>query len=55
MDEIEKAILKMTNRKSPGDDGLPVEVLKVEKATVANKLLKIFNAAYKAEMVSLDW
>ena len=24
-------------------------------ATVANKLLKIFNAAYKAEMVPLDW
>ena len=34
---------------------MPVEVLKAGGATVANKLLKIFNAAYKAELVPLDW
>ena len=55
MEEFEKAISRMKNGKSPGDDGLPVEVLKAGGATVANKLLKIFNAAYKAEMVPLDW
>ena len=55
MEEFEKAISRMKNGKSPGDDGLPVEVLKAGGATVANKLLKIFNAIYKAEMVPLDW
>ena len=55
MEELEKAISRVKNGKSPGDDGLPVEVLKVGGATVANKLRKIFSAAYKAEMVPLDW
>ena len=55
MEEFEKAISRMKNGKSPGDDGLPVEVLKAGGATVAIKLLKIFNAAYKAEMAQLDW
>ena len=55
MEEFEKAISRMKNGKSPRDDGLPVEVLKVGGATVANKLIKLFNAAYKTEMVPLDW
>ena len=55
MEELEKTISRMKNGKSPGDDGLPVEVLKAGGATVANKLLKIFNAAYKAKMVPSDW
>ena len=55
MEEFEKAISRMKNGKSLGDDGLTVEVLKAEGATVPNKLLKIFNAAYKAEIVPLDW
>ena len=55
MEEFEKAISRIKSGKSPGDDGLPVEVLKAGGATVANKLLKIFNAAYKAEMVPLHW
>ena len=55
MEEFEKAISRMKNGQSPGDDGLPVELLKAGGATVANKLLKIFNIAYKAEMVPLDW
>ena len=54
MKEFEKIISWMKNGKSPRDDGLPVEVLKAGGATVANKLLKIFNAAYKAEMTPLD-
>ena len=40
---------------SPGDDGLSVEVLTGGGATAANSLLKTLNAAYKAEMVPLDW
>ena len=42
----------MKNGKSPGDDGLLVQVLKAGGATVANKQ---FNATYKAQMVPLDW
>ena len=55
MEEFEKGISRMKNGKYPRDDGLPVEVLKEGGATVANKLLKIFNTAYKAEVVQLDW
>ena len=55
MEEFEKVIARMKNGKSLGDDGLTVEVLKAGGATAANKLLKMFNAAYKAEMVPLDW
>ena len=54
MEEFERAISRMKDGKAPGDDGLPVEVLKAGGATVASKLLKIFNAVYK-EMVPLDW
>ena len=55
IEEFEKAISRMKNGKSPEDEGLPVEVLKAGGATAANKLLKIFNAAYKAELVPSDW
>ena len=55
MEEFEKGISRMKNGKYPRDDGLPVEVLKEGGATVANKLLNIFNTAYKAEVVKLDW
>ena len=55
MEEFKRAVSRMKNGKSPGDDGLPVEGLKAGGATAANKLLKIFKAAYKAEMVPLDW
>ena len=54
-EEFEKATSRMKNEQSPGDNGLPVEVLKAGGATVANILLNIFNAAYRAGMVQLDW
>ena len=54
MEEFDKAISEIKNGKSRGDHGLPVEVLKVGGATVANKLFKILNTAYKAEIIPLD-
>ena len=55
MEEFITAISRMKNGKAPGDDGFPVEVLMVGRETVASNLLWIFNAAYKAELVPLDW
>ena len=39
IDELQMAVSKMKNRKSPGDDGLPVEVLKAGGQNVMEQLL----------------
>lgn len=55
MEELEEVISGMRKGKSPEDDGLPVEVLKAGGASVTEQLLKVFNAAYRAEVVPLNW
>ena len=40
IDELQMAVSKMKNRKSPGDDDLPVEVLKAGGQNVMEQLLK---------------
>ena len=47
MNEITKAMAKMKKGRSPGEDGLPVEVLKAGGMTVVEQLLNICNRAYE--------
>ena len=55
INEITKAMAKMRKGRSPGEDGLPVEVLKGGGTTVLEQLLNICNRAYETEMVPSDW
>ena len=47
VNEITKAMAKMKKGRSPGEDGLPVEVLKAGGMTVVKQLLNICNRAYE--------
>ena len=42
-DEISKAIKKMTNNKSPGEDGIPVEFYKVYWNVISDDLLEVLH------------
>ena len=55
MNEITAAINKMKNGKTPGEDGLPVEVLRAGGARVVEEMFKIFSTAYRTETVPSDW
>ena len=51
MNEIIKAMATIKKGRSPGEDGLPVEVLKGGGTNVFEQLLNICNRAYETEMV----
>ena len=55
MDELRSAISDMKKGKSPGEDGLPVEILRAGGECVMQQLLRIINAAYVSEAVPVDW
>ena len=54
-DEVKDAIAKMKNRKSPGDDELPVEILRAGGECVIKQLHKMYNTAYITERIPSDW
>ena len=55
MDELRSAISVMKKGKSPGEDGLPVEILRAGGECVMQQLLRIINVAYISERAPLDW
>ena len=55
IDEVRNAIKEMKNGKSPGDDGIPVEVVKARGERVLWHMLKICNAPYVNEIAPSDW
>ena len=54
LEEVKNAVKKMKIGKSPGGDGLPVEIIRAGGECVLNKLLNIFNSAYITENVPSD-
>ena len=47
--EVEEGIISLQNDKSPGDDGLPVEIYKHDGAALRNKLLALFCQIWQEE------
>ena len=55
MDELRSAICVMKKGKSPGEDGLPVEILRSGGECVMQRLLMVINAAFISESAPLGW
>lgn len=55
IDELRKAASELSNKKSPGPDGVPAEVIKVIAGSNEWTLLKVMNAVLEAGKVPEQW
>ena len=55
LEEVMKAIKKMSSGKAPGIDNIHAEMLKVEPEEAARRLKKILDKVWKEEEVPNDW
>jgi hypothetical protein len=55
LEEIKSAIAMMKTNKSYGDDGLPIDLLKVCDDSILMRLKNLFNDFLKNEQVPSDW
>jgi len=53
--EVIKAINSQKNNKSPSLDGIPAELLKHGKTTLAEELAQLFNTIWREEKVPDEW
>ena len=55
MEEVRSAVRRMKNGKAPGEDELPVEIIKALSEIGTNWLKEIINEAWKTERIPQDW
>lgn len=55
IEEVEKVVKQSPNYKAPGADRLPAEIIKAAGDCSIRWLHRIFNAAWKQQIVPLDW
>ncbi|KAF6210112.1 hypothetical protein GE061_015868 [Apolygus lucorum] len=55
VDELKKAIGALKNKKAPGPDGIPSEVLKIATEACPQLLLRMYNACLGAGVFSKRW
>ena len=55
IDIVRNAIKEIKKENSPGDDGIPVEVVKASGECVLRHMLKICNLAYVSEIAPFAW
>ena len=53
--EVDEAIRRMKNGKSPGDDGISIDVLKLGGEELSKVLLKLFNKCLLENNIPDDW
>lgn len=54
-DEVRHAISIAKNKKAPGPDGIPVEILKLIEDENLNHITKLFNMIYNTGKIPEDW
>jgi len=55
LNEVRRALAQMKNGKSPGEDGIPAEVLNALGEGGVRQIRKILNLVYKMETVPSEW
>ena len=54
-EEISKVVSSLKNRKSPGEDGIPPELIKTCLSTLLEPLHALFSAIWEQELLPSDW
>ena len=55
MKELKLAIKKMKSKKSPGYDGIPIEIIKLAPERILQFILKLLNLRLKDHIAPYDW
>ena len=54
-EEVKAAVTDMKNRKSPGEDGVPIEAIKLGGDTLVSAITALFNKCIESEKIPKAW
>ena len=54
-EEVKAAVIEMKNRKSPGEDGVPIEAIKLGGDTLVSAITALFNKCLESEKIPKAW
>ena len=55
VDEVKAAVDEMKNKKSPGEDGVPIEAIKLGGDSLLSAITTLFNQCLQWEMIPKQW